>query len=84
MALDPYRSHPEVPAGRTVIHRGVHPSDPAFLRDERRFLERQVLHVMERQRDHLVHDIEQAKSLAARAGIPPARVRARGAQAGWR
>ena len=72
----PTDPHPEVPAGRTVIHRGVHPSDPAFLRDERRFLERQwgVLHVMERQRDHLVHDIEQAKSLAARAGIPPARV----------
>ena len=65
-----------MPAGRTVIHRGVHPSDPAFLRDERRFLERQwgVVHVMERQRDHLVHDIDQAKSLAARAGIPPARV----------
>jgi hydrogenase maturation protease len=45
--------------------------DPAFLRDERQFLERQwgVLHLMEREREHLTHDIEHARSLAARAGI---------------
>ena len=44
----------------------------AFLHDERQFLERQwgVLHVMERQREHLTRDIEHARSLAARAGIP--------------
>ena len=47
-------------------------SDPAFLHDERQFLERQwgVLHVMEREREHLTRDIEHARSLAARAGIP--------------
>jgi hydrogenase maturation protease len=45
--------------------------DPAFLHDERKFLERQwgVLHLMERERDHLTRDIEHAKSLAAQAGI---------------
>lgn len=45
--------------------------DPAFLRDERQFLERQwgVLHLMEREREHLTRDIEHARSLAARAGI---------------
>jgi hydrogenase maturation protease len=45
--------------------------DSAFLRDERQFLERQwgVLHVMERQREHLERDIRHARSLAAQAGI---------------
>jgi hydrogenase maturation protease len=45
--------------------------DPAFLHDERQFLERQwgVLRLMERQREHLTRDIEHARSLAARAGI---------------
>ena len=57
---------------RTFVHRESHPVDPAFLREERQFLERQwgVLHVMEREREHLTRDIERAKSLAARAGIP--------------
>ena len=57
---------------RTIIHSEVHRSDLAFLHDERQFLERQwgVLHVMERQREHLTRDIEHARSLAARAGIP--------------
>ena len=57
---------------RTIIHGEVRSSDLAFLHDERQFLERQwgVLHVMERQREHLTRDIEHARSLAARAGIP--------------
>jgi hydrogenase maturation protease len=56
---------------RTFVHREFEPKDPAFLRDERQFLARQwgVLHVMEREREHLVHDIERARSMAARAGI---------------
>jgi hydrogenase maturation protease len=56
---------------RTFVHRESRPTDPAFLRDERQFLERQwgVLHVMEREREHLTRDIEHARSLAARAGI---------------
>jgi hydrogenase maturation protease len=58
-------------APRTFVHREFEPKDPAFLRDERQFLERQwgVLHMMEREREHLVRDIERARSLAARAGI---------------
>lgn len=61
---------------RTFVHREFNPTDPAFLRDERSYLERQwgTLHVMERQRDQLVHDIDRARSLAARAGIPPTRL----------
>jgi hydrogenase maturation protease len=45
---------------------------PEFLHEERLFLERRrsALHVMERQRDHLVHDIEEAKALARKAHIP--------------
>jgi hydrogenase maturation protease len=56
---------------RTFVHREIRPKDPAFLHDERQFLERQwgVLHVMEREREHLTRDIEHARSLAARAGI---------------
>jgi hydrogenase maturation protease len=61
-----------VPIVKSFVHREHKPSDPAFLRDERQFLERQwgALHVMERERDHLVRDIEQCRSLAKRAGIP--------------
>jgi hydrogenase maturation protease len=60
-----------MPTVRTFVHREFAPKDPAFLRDERQFLQRQwgVLHVMEREREHLVHDIERARSLAARAGM---------------
>jgi hydrogenase maturation protease len=60
---------------RTFVHREHHPSDPAFLHDERQYLERQwgVLHVMEREREHLVREIELARSMAASAGIRFAR-----------
>ena len=56
---------------RTIIHKQIQPTDPAFLREERQFLERQwgVLHLMEREREHLSRDIERARSLAAKAGI---------------
>src|SRR5215211_8728764 len=56
---------------RTFVHREFEPKDPAFLRDERQFLERQwgVLHLIERERDHLSEDIERARSLAARVGV---------------
>jgi hydrogenase maturation protease len=55
----------------TIIHRDVRPTDQAFLHDERQFLQRQwgVLHMMERQREHLTRDIKRARSLAAQAGI---------------
>ena len=57
---------------KTFVHRSRRLSDPAFLRDERQYLERQwgTLHVMERERDHLARDIERCRSLAERAGIP--------------
>jgi hydrogenase maturation protease len=57
---------------RSFVHREFRQMDPAFLRDARQFLERQwgVLHVMERERDHLARDIERCRSLAKRAGIP--------------
>jgi hydrogenase maturation protease len=60
-----------VPSAKSFVHREFEPKDPAFLRDERQFLQRQwgVLHVMEREREHLIHDIERARSLAARAGM---------------
>ncbi|HET8975813.1 MAG TPA: hydrogenase maturation protease [Solirubrobacterales bacterium] len=47
-------------------------TDPSFLHEERLYVnrERATLHVMERHRDHLVDDIETARSLAERAGIP--------------
>jgi hydrogenase maturation protease len=56
---------------RTFVHRPSEPTDPAFLREERQFLERQwgVLHTMEREREHLTRDIERARSLAARIGV---------------
>lgn len=55
------------------LHRvSGHPVDPEFLHAERNYLDRQraALRVMERHRDHLVDDIEIARSLAERAGIP--------------
>ena len=54
------------------FHRSRRYIDPQFLHEERLFLEhqREVLHVMERHRDHLVHDIEVARSLASKAHIP--------------
>jgi hydrogenase maturation protease len=63
------------PSAKSFVHREHKPSDPAFLRDERQFLERQwgALHVMERERDHLARDIERCRSLAKRAGIQVAR-----------
>jgi hydrogenase maturation protease len=56
---------------RSFVHREFRPMDPAFLRDERQYLQRQwgVLHVMEREREHLLHDIERARSMAAQMGI---------------
>jgi hydrogenase maturation protease len=46
--------------------------DPAFLREERRYLDHAYasLHVMEHHREHLVRDIENARALAGRAGVP--------------
>ena len=57
---------------RSFVHREYQPSDPAFLRDERNFLNRQwaTLHLMEHERDQLARDLERARSLAAAAGIP--------------
>ena len=56
---------------RTFVHKEVRPTDPAFLHDERQFLQRQwgVLRVMEREREHLDREIEHARAMAARAGI---------------
>ncbi|MGZ5362012.1 MAG: hydrogenase maturation protease [Solirubrobacterales bacterium] len=58
------------------LHRvGGHPVDPEFLHAEREYLDREraALRVMERHRDHLMDDIEIARSLAKRAGIPSER-----------
>jgi hydrogenase maturation protease len=56
---------------RSFVHREFQPKDPAFLREERQFLEWQwgVLHTMEREREQLTGDIERVRSLAGRAGI---------------
>jgi hydrogenase maturation protease len=56
---------------RSFVHREFERRDPAFLHDERQFLRRQwgVLHVMEREREHLSDDIERARSLAAQIGV---------------
>jgi hydrogenase maturation protease len=56
---------------RHFIHRGTHLSDPAFLREERQFLDRQreSMAVMERQRDQLERDIAAARSKAHGLGI---------------
>jgi GAF domain-containing protein len=55
----------------SLVHRESRRTYPIFLHDERQYLQRQwgVLHVMEREREHLDRDIERARSLAARAGI---------------
>jgi hydrogenase maturation protease len=57
---------------RHFVHRSHRYLDPEFLREERLFLEHQrnILYVMQRHRDHLVDDIENARSLAKRAHIP--------------
>lgn len=53
------------------IHREHHPSDPAFLREERQFLdhERDALKLMTRHRDELIHDIEEARREAHGLGL---------------
>jgi hydrogenase maturation protease len=53
------------------IHRERHPSDPAFLRDERRFLDqrRAALQVMEKERDQLERDLERARNDASSLGV---------------
>jgi hydrogenase maturation protease len=58
-------------AGRHFVHRVDRHLDPGFLRDERRFLEteRAALHVMERHRDHLQHDLELARQNARGLGV---------------
>src|SRR5436305_15274692 len=58
-------------APRTFIHREFQPKDPAFLQEERQFVQRQwgVWRGMQRGREHLTSDIERARSLAAKAGI---------------
>ena len=54
------------------LHQTNRNLSPEFLHEERLFLEREraALHVMERHRDHLVHEIEKARSLAEQAHIP--------------
>ena len=53
------------------IHREHKLSDPAFLREERKYLNRQSesLHLMEREREELQRDIEKARRDAHRLGI---------------
>jgi len=55
-----------------LIHRPMRTLDPAFLHDERLFLDRgrNALAVMERHREHVVYEIETAKALAHAAHIP--------------
>ena len=56
---------------RHFIHRPKRYVDPAFLHEEREYLDRgyAALHVMEHEREHLVRDIERARALASKAGI---------------
>ena len=56
---------------RHFIHRESKPTDPAFLHEERKFLEaqRHSLHLMERQREQLQRDIEEARREAHGLGI---------------
>jgi hydrogenase maturation protease len=56
---------------RHFVHREHKPSDPAFLREERKFLDagRDSLHLMERRREQLQRDIEEARRDAHRLGI---------------
>jgi hydrogenase maturation protease len=58
-------------AGRHFVHRVNRHLDPAFLRDERRFLETEsrALQVMERHRDHLQRDLELARQEARGLGV---------------
>ena len=53
------------------IHREHKPSDPEFLREERKFLDKQgeSLHLMEREREELQRDIENARRGAHSLGI---------------
>lgn len=53
------------------IHREHRPTDPAFLHVERQYLDRQgeSLHLMEREREHLQRDIENARREAHGLGI---------------
>ena len=53
------------------IHREQRPTDPEFLHEERRILNAQfdALHLMERERDQLQHDIEAARQKAHGLGI---------------
>ena len=53
------------------IHREHRPTDPEFLHEERSILNAQLdaLHLMERQRDQLQHDIEAARQMAHGLGI---------------
>ena len=53
------------------IHRENNPSDPAFLREERKFLERgrSALRLMEKHRQQLAEDIEEARRDAHRLGM---------------
>lgn len=56
---------------RTFVHRTHKAVDPAFLREERKFLEqgRVALRVMELHRDQLAEHIAQARALAEKAGV---------------
>jgi hydrogenase maturation protease len=56
---------------RHFIHREPKPTDPAFLHEERAFLDKQrdTLHLMETERDQLQQDIEAARHRAHRLGI---------------
>jgi hydrogenase maturation protease len=58
-------------SGKHFIHRERKPSDPEFLRAKRKFLDaqRDSLHLMERQRDQLQRDIENARREAHGLGI---------------
>lgn len=57
---------------RHFLYMPHRPVDPAFMHEERLFLEhgRDVLAVMEHQREHLVAEIERARELAGAARIP--------------
>ncbi len=56
---------------RHFIHREPKPTDPAFLREERVFLDKQrdTLHLMQKERDQLQQDIEAARHRAHALGI---------------
>ncbi len=58
-------------SAKHFIHREHKPTDPEFLREERRFLDaqRDSLHLMERRREELQRDIENARREAHGLGI---------------